>query len=336
MSLSSDFQACGPLPSATYAGWDAQTNQKAIWEVAGGGGGGGGSADGPAGAVQYSDGAGNFQGTANAVVDSAGNLYAENIEAGGTLQSDGGLTVAAGANITGEIIGGANVTQSDTNAIATLSLVKARTLSLLLPSAVPGASMANPVRLNTYSLRGPQFPSNVNKPNTSGSFISAATQVPAQGGWIVPATGLGGAGTNTNPATLSGAFVIYNSDWNPDTDMLVMTSCSALAGAGTPDSNAYFTRGSFGFTIIKDPNGQANGFLVIWFAVNGPTNSGGFLGFTGADWTSVNGYVPVLPSGPGAAYAWPWWAWDGPTTTGYPQANACAPIFTYRVIKGHT
>jgi hypothetical protein len=36
-----DFQASQPIPSATFAGWDAQTGQQALWEAAGSGGGGG-------------------------------------------------------------------------------------------------------------------------------------------------------------------------------------------------------------------------------------------------------------------------------------------------------
>jgi len=36
-----DFQASQPVPSATFAGWDAQTEQIALWEAAGAGGGGG-------------------------------------------------------------------------------------------------------------------------------------------------------------------------------------------------------------------------------------------------------------------------------------------------------
>ena len=334
MSLSSDFQACGPLPSATYAGWDAQTNQVPLWEVAGGGGGGGGSADGPAGAVQYSDGAGAFLGTANCVTDSAGNLYAENIEAGGTLQSDGGLTVAAGANITGEIIGGGNVTQSDTNATATLSIVKARSLSLLLPSSVPGSSMLNPVRLSLYALV-PAGPGTPNIPLNSGTYTSAPTLVPAQGGWIVPAARVGIIGTVTNPAVYSGQFVLYNSDWNTDRDMLVMGSCSATVGNGD-GGGLNFVRGGYSFNVIKDPNGTANGFLVNYCGVNSQRADGSFNGYTGAAWTSVNGTVPPASIGAGAALAWPWWAWDGPTPAGSGlAAGTCCPIFTYRVIKGH-
>lgn len=334
MSLSSEFVASGPLPSATFAGWDAQTNQVPLWaDAAGGGGGGGGSADGPAGAVQYSDGAGNFQGSANCVVDATGNLYADaSVESGGTLVSAGGLVVGAGATITGEIIGGANVTQTDTNAIATLSLVKARSLSLLLPTGA-GSSLLNPVRANTYKLREAGFLTNVNKPLNNSTFTSSPTLVPAQGGWVVPAYGFGGAGTNTNPSLISGQMVLYNPDWNTDRDMLVMTSCSAVVGPGPPD--AVFRYGSIVFNIVKDPNGTANGFLVNFFSANGPPNSGGFVGYTGADWTSINGYVPT--GGPaGGAYAWPYWAWDGSTAVGYPATNVCCPIFSFRIIKGHT
>lgn len=335
MSLSSDFQASGPLPSATFAGWDAQTNQQALWaDAAGGGGGGGGSADGPAGAVQYSDGAGAFVGTANCVVDSAGNLYADaSVESGGTLVSAGGLTVGAGANVTGEIIGGGNVTQTDTNAIATLSLVKARSLSLLLPSSVPGSSLLNPVRLNLYALNSPLI-GTPNIPLNNGSFTSAPTLVPAQGGWIVPAARVGIVGTVTNPAVYSGQFVLYNSDWNPDTDMLVMGSCSATVGNGD-GGGSEFVRGGFSFNVIKDPNGQANGFLVNYCAVNSQRANGSFNGYTGAAWTSVNGTVPPASVGAGAALAWPWWAWDGSTASGNPAQGACCPIFTYRIIKGH-
>jgi len=37
-----DFQASQPVPSATFAGWDAQTEQITLWAAAGSGGGGGG------------------------------------------------------------------------------------------------------------------------------------------------------------------------------------------------------------------------------------------------------------------------------------------------------
>jgi len=36
-----DFQASQPVPSATFAGWDSQTEQQALWAAAGSGGGGG-------------------------------------------------------------------------------------------------------------------------------------------------------------------------------------------------------------------------------------------------------------------------------------------------------
>ena len=330
MSLSSEFQASGPLPSATFSGWDAQTKQLALWADAASGGGGGGSAVGPAGAVQYSDGAGNFQGSANCVVDATGNLYADaSIESGGTLISAGGLNVGAGATIAGEIIGGANVTQTDTNAIATLSLVKARTLSLLLPSAVPGASMLNPVRGGAYALNGAFNPS-FNPPNTplnSSSptgFKSIPTLMPSQGGWVVPGNSvgypLGAQGTGY-------AFVVYNSDWNPDNDMLIVTPLSASLGS----SGGNEARCPITCSVIKDPNGQAGGFLIIYNATN--TASSG-NGSSGAPFTSING---VVPSGANGTFIWPWWAWDGPNqVNGTPATGNSCPVFLVRLIKGHT
>jgi hypothetical protein len=46
MSLASQFQASGPLPSATFAGWDAQTTEQPLWATSGPGPG-----PGPAGTV---------------------------------------------------------------------------------------------------------------------------------------------------------------------------------------------------------------------------------------------------------------------------------------------
>lgn len=324
MSLSSDFQASGPLPSATYAGWDAQTNQKAIWEVAGaGGGGGGGDAVGPANAVQYSDGAGAFQGSANCVVDAAGNLYADNsVESGGTLISGGGLTVGAGANVTGEIIGGANVTQTDTNATASLSIVKARTLSLLLPPAGAGVSLSNPVRCQPYYLYPPTSTTGVpNTPITGSTIISAPTLMPSQGGFFVAAAGFDPSYTNG----VGQVVVVYNPDWNPDTDMLLVTPLTASLGQGIPNP----ARIPVCCSVIKDPNGQAGGFQITYWSNNFVSGNG----YTGAPYTSING---VVPSGTQGTWYWPFWAWDGPNSVnGTPPTNAPMPVFFCRILKGH-
>lgn len=46
MSLPSQFQASGPLPSATFAGWDSQTTEQPLWAQSGPGPG-----PGPAGTI---------------------------------------------------------------------------------------------------------------------------------------------------------------------------------------------------------------------------------------------------------------------------------------------
>ena len=97
MSLPSAFQASGPLPSATFAGWDAQTDQKTLWTPAAVGPSPG-LAVGPAGAVQFSDGAGNFQGTANTLTTAGGALSCE------TLQTVNNLTVGANAAVAGNLV----------------------------------------------------------------------------------------------------------------------------------------------------------------------------------------------------------------------------------------
>ena len=45
MSLPSQFQASGPLPSATFAGWDAQTTEQPLWAQSGPGPGPGPTPD---------------------------------------------------------------------------------------------------------------------------------------------------------------------------------------------------------------------------------------------------------------------------------------------------
>jgi hypothetical protein len=109
MSLPSAFQASGPLPSATFAGWDTQTEQQALWTPAGGGGGGG-SAVGPAGAIQFSDGAGAFQGTANGTVDAAGAVACQSLATVALCAVGGNATVAGTLSATGLCALGANLT----------------------------------------------------------------------------------------------------------------------------------------------------------------------------------------------------------------------------------
>ena len=93
MSLPSQFQASGPLPSATFSGWDAQTEQAALFASATASG----NAAGPANAVQYSDGAGNFQGTANATVSIGGDLACQ------TLATVGLATIGGNASVAGTL-----------------------------------------------------------------------------------------------------------------------------------------------------------------------------------------------------------------------------------------
>lgn len=106
MSLPSAFQASGPLPSATFSGWDAQTEQAAIWAVAGSGGGGG-SAVGPANAIQFSDGAGAFQGTANGTLTSAGALACDTLATTALCAVGGNITIAGNQNTLGQATIGA-------------------------------------------------------------------------------------------------------------------------------------------------------------------------------------------------------------------------------------
>lgn len=105
MSLPSEFVASGPLPSATFSGWDSQTEQLAIWAPAGGGGGG--SAVGPAGAIQFSDGAGAFQGTANATTDAAGAVACESLATVALCAVGGNITIAGNQNTLGQATIGA-------------------------------------------------------------------------------------------------------------------------------------------------------------------------------------------------------------------------------------
>jgi len=105
MSLPSQFQASGPLPSATFSGWDAQTEQSAIWAPAGSGSGGG--AVGPANAIQFSDGAGNFQGTANGTLSSAGALACDTLATTALCAVGGNITIAGNQNTLGQATIGA-------------------------------------------------------------------------------------------------------------------------------------------------------------------------------------------------------------------------------------
>lgn len=114
MSAASAFQASGPLPSATYAGWDAQTKQEPLWVSAGTAGGQ--NAAGPAGAVQFSDGAGIFEGTANATLDGTGVLTLAgdaivglNLSVGGTANIGGAATVGTDLIVANDVTASGNI-----------------------------------------------------------------------------------------------------------------------------------------------------------------------------------------------------------------------------------
>jgi len=97
MSLPSAFVASGPLPSATFSGWDSQTEQLALFASATASG----NAAGPANAIQYSDGAGNFQGTANGTLSSAGDVGCQTLTTIGTATIGGNAALNANLAVTG-------------------------------------------------------------------------------------------------------------------------------------------------------------------------------------------------------------------------------------------
>lgn len=145
MSLPSAFQASGPLPSATFAGWDAQTEQKAIWVPASA------AAVGPAGAIQFSDGAGALAGTANALLSSNGDIvnagncsFATNPAANGV--AIGTLTLPLGA-------GGLRVA-GNVEAVTTLSVGAAATFGADITMTAPGGVATLPSATITTLLNG--------------------------------------------------------------------------------------------------------------------------------------------------------------------------------------
>jgi hypothetical protein len=102
-----DYTSDTDLNGRRYAGWwravyELFQEMEAI--------GGGGSATGPNGAVQYSDGAGNFLGTANATLDAAGNFSSgASGSFGGNLTVGGKLTVGGLIDPTGLVLTEQNV-----------------------------------------------------------------------------------------------------------------------------------------------------------------------------------------------------------------------------------
>lgn len=151
MSLPSQFQASGPLPSATFSGWDATSagsvalQREPLWAAAGSGGGGGGSAVGPANAIQFSDGAGNFQGTANGTVDSAGAIGCASVAAVGAVNA---ATVVASGGMTADSIAvvgamtGANVAVTGTVTAASVGATGAVTGATVTASGAVTAASA--------------------------------------------------------------------------------------------------------------------------------------------------------------------------------------------------
>ena len=131
MSLPSQFVASGPIPSATFSGWDSQTEQLALFASATTSGG----AAGPADAIQFSDGAGNFQGTANATVSSAGGLACQTLATVGLCAVGGNITIAGNQNTLGQ----ATIGATGNGALFCGNANVSGTLSQLTTSTIPVA-----------------------------------------------------------------------------------------------------------------------------------------------------------------------------------------------------
>lgn len=284
MSAASAYVASGPLPSATYAGWDSQTKQEPLWVAAGEGQ----NAAGPADAIQFSDGAGNFQGTANATVDSTGVL---------TLAGDAivglNLNVAGSATIGTDIIvgGDVNATGNLSGGFLTLSgnAVVAGNVgatNVTASGAVSGASVAA-----TGAVTGASM-------TASGAVAGAS--VTASGALSGASLAVTGVGTI---ATVSSGFS-FGSSAAPQ--VLSTTGTFQFTNAGNKGRfqiSATATGGSI-FTIKGNPNvpgqvpvttflDQPPGALIVTPSFDTPTGCWTITINIGVIWVSgaVNFYV---------------------------------------------
>ena len=231
MSAASAYVASGPLPSATYAGWDSQTKQEPLWVAAGTAGGQ--NAAGPAGAIQFSDGAGIFEGTANATLNGAGDaaiagvlnvggtatvgvdlLVTNDVAASGNM-SCGNLTLSGNAVVAGNVgatnmtasgaVSGASVTASGALAGASLACAGTATIggsATVTGNLTVGGSFA-PAKLNLPYGAGMGSPGS---PVVIGAF-AATLQMVGNKAYFTQTGGVGALSIVCDPA-LPGTFPI--------------------------------------------------------------------------------------------------------------------------------
>ena len=187
MSIPTEFPASGPLPSATFSGWDANLGDRNLWAVAGSGGGAGGSV-GPLGAIQASDGLGGFSGSAAATLNS-GAITCASVAATGAVSgaSVSGATVAATGAVTGASV-------AATGAVTGASVTAT--------GAVSGASLAasGAVTVGSAQINGN---ANITGSLTTGSFAPAKLALPY-------GAGMGSPGSPVSPSPFTNFQVVGN------------------------------------------------------------------------------------------------------------------------------
>ena len=267
MSAASAYVASGPLPSATYAGWDSQTKQEPLWVAAGTGGGQ--NAAGPEGAVQFSDGAGVFEGTANATLNGAGNLaLAGDAAIAGVLNVGGTATVGVDLLVTNDVAASGNISGGNLvlSADATVAGNVGAT-NVTASGALAGASLAC---AGTAAIGGSA--SVTGNLTVGGSFAPASLNLPYGAGM----------GTPTAPVTITGDSVNFQMVGNK-------AYITQTAGLGT-------------IAILCDP-ALVGTFPVVTCVIGGSGAAGG-LGvvsramsvvdgawrFTGTNWGNLYTY----------------------------------------------
>ena len=230
MSIPTEFPASGPLPSATFSGWDANLGDRNLWAVAGSGGGAGGSV-GPLGAIQASDGLGGFSGSAAATLNS-GAITCASVAATGAVSgaSVSGATVAATGAVTGASVAATGaVTGASVTATGAVSGA-----SVAATGAVSGASLAasGAVTVGSAQINGNAV---VTGSLTTGSFAPAKLALPY-------GAGMGSPGSPVSPSPFTNFQVVGNK---------VYLQGNSATGLGQP------------LVLITDPAlGQAFPFLT--------------------------------------------------------------------------
>jgi hypothetical protein len=255
MSAASAYVASGPLPSATYAGWDSQTKQEPLWVAAGTAGGQ--NAAGPAGAVQFSDGAGIFQGTANATLSGAGSLALS-----GDAVIGSNLNVALIATVGTDLIVANDVTASGNISCGNLVLSGDATVANLLTATTVTASGA-----------------------VSGASVTASGAIAGASLACAGIATIGGSASVTGNLTVGGSFAPAKLNLPYGAGMGTPGAPISLPVADPPGgffqmvgNKAFVTQPSIGgtTTIICDP-ALAGTFPVVT-CVGGGSGDGGGLG----------------------------------------------------------